>query len=74
MEKYKEDETYVGGGGEEEEDELHAITYSCIMAPNRCTKRFLHLSDTFIALVIVTPLVVGHWYGTWEFMVRFWII
>lgn len=66
MEKYHEDETY--GEEDEEEDEVHAITYNCIMAPNRCTKRFLHLSDTFIALVIVTPLVVGHWYGTWEFM------
>lgn len=66
MEKYNEDEPY--DAEEEEEDEVHAITYNCIMAPNRCTKRFLHLSDTFIAIVIVTPLVVGHWYGTWGFM------
>lgn len=56
MEKYDED------------DEVHAITYSCIMSPNRCTKRFLNISDTIIALVIVTPLVVGYWYGTWVFM------
>lgn len=67
MEKCHEDETYEEEE-EEEEDEVHAITYNCIMAPNRCTKRFLHLSDTFIALFVVTPLVVGHWYGTWEFM------
>lgn len=64
MEKHNEDETYE----DEDGDEVHAITYSCIMAPNRCTKRFLYLSDTFIAIVVVTPLVVGHWYGTWEFM------
>lgn len=52
----------------QDEDEVHAITYNCIMAPNRCTKRFLNISDTFIAIVIVTPLVVGYWYGTWAFM------
>lgn len=69
MKKHNEDETYEEEAEEEEDgDEVHAITYSCIIAPNRCTKRFLHLSDTFIALVVVTPLVVGHWYGTWEFM------
>lgn len=50
------------------EDEPHAITYSCLMAPNRCTKRFLNISDIFIATFIVTPLVVGYWYGTWDFM------
>lgn len=51
-----------------DQDEVHAISYGCIMAPNRCTKRFLNISDTIIALVIVTPLVVGYWYGTWVFM------
>lgn len=51
-----------------DEDEVHTITYDYIMAPNRCTKRFLKISDTIIALVIVTPLVVGYWYGTWDFM------
>lgn len=47
---------------------MHTLTYSCIIAPNRCTKRFLNISDTFIALFIVTPLVVSYWWGTWEFM------
>lgn len=47
---------------------MHTLTYSCIMAPNRCTKRFLNISDTFIALFIVTPLVVSYWWGTWVFM------
>lgn len=50
------------------EDEPHTLTYSCIMAPNRCTKRLLNISDTVISLVIVTPLVVGYWFGTWAFM------
>lgn len=54
-----------------DEDEVHTLTYSCIMAPNRCTKRFLTISDSIIAFVIVTPLVVGHWYGTWGFMDQF---
>lgn len=50
------------------DDQVHTLTYSCIMAPNRCTKRFLNISDTIIALTIVTPLVVMYWYGTWTFM------
>lgn len=50
------------------DDQAHTLTYSCIMAPNRCTKRFLNISDTIIALVIVTPLVVTYWYGTWALM------
>ncbi|XP_031623852.1 uncharacterized protein LOC116341117 isoform X2 [Contarinia nasturtii] len=54
-----------------DKDEVHAISYSCIMAPNRCTKRFLNISDTIIAIVIVTPLVVSFWYGTWSFMDTF---
>lgn len=53
---------------DEYDDEAHTLTYSFIMKPNRCTKRFLNISDTFIALVIVTPLVVAYWYGTWVFM------
>lgn len=44
-----------------DEDEVHTLTYSCIMAPNRCTKRCLNISDSIIAIAIVTPLVVGHW-------------
>lgn len=50
------------------DDEVHTLTYSCIMAPNRCTKRFLNISDTIIALTIVSPLVVAYWWGTWTFM------
>lgn len=53
---------------EDYDDEAHTLTYGCIMSPNRCTKRFLNISDTIIAIVIVTPLVVGFWYGTWAFM------
>lgn len=52
------------------EDESHTLTYSCIVAPKRCTKRLLNISDTLIALIIVTPLVVAYWYGTWVFMDR----
>lgn len=50
------------------DDEPHTLTYGCIMAPNRCTKYLLNISDTIIALIIVTPLVVAYWCGTWVFM------
>lgn len=50
------------------EDEVHTLTYSCMHTPNRCTKRFLNISDTIIALTIVTPLVVAYWWGTWTFL------
>lgn len=55
---------------EYEDGEYHTLTYNCIMAPNRCTKRLLNISDTIIALIVVTPLVVCYWYGTWTFMVN----
>lgn len=41
---------------DDDDDQVHTLTYSCIMAPNRCTKRFLNISDTIIATAIVTPL------------------
>lgn len=68
MDKYDDDRDEV----DDCEDETHTLTYSCIMAPNRCTKRFLNISDSIIAIVIVTPLVVGHWlvfFFSWFF---FW--
>lgn len=58
----------MGEYDDDDDDQVHTLTYSCIMAPNRCTKRFLNISDTIIALTIVTPLVVTYWYGTWSFM------
>ncbi|GAB0100114.1 uncharacterized protein DMENIID0001_161060 [Sergentomyia squamirostris] len=36
--------------------------------PNRWIKRLLHVSDTIVSLVIITPLAVAHWRGTWSFM------
>uniref|UniRef100_A0A1B0CBC9 Uncharacterized protein n=1 Tax=Lutzomyia longipalpis TaxID=7200 RepID=A0A1B0CBC9_LUTLO len=36
--------------------------------PNRWLKRLLHLSDTIVSLLIITPLAVAHWRGTWTFM------
>lgn len=36
--------------------------------PNRCLKRLLHVSDTIVSLLIITPLAVAHWRGTWTFM------
>lgn len=53
---------------DDDDDQVHTLTYSCIMAPSRCTKRFLNISDTIIAVGVVTPLVVTYWYGTWTFM------
>jgi Fuseless len=35
---------------------------------NRCKKRILNLSDTFLSLFVITPLVVAHWRGTWSYM------
>lgn len=35
---------------------------------NRYTKRLLHVCDFFVAIFVVAPLVVIHWYGTWTFM------
>lgn len=37
---------------------------------DRCTKRILHACDKFVTLFVVAPLVVTHWYGTWQFMDR----
>lgn len=37
---------------------------------NRCSKRILHACDKFVSLFVVAPLVVTHWYGTWDFMDR----
>lgn len=46
----------------------NTVVYHIILPPGRSTKRFLNLSDTFISLFIVSPLVVAHWHGTWVFM------
>lgn len=62
------DEHAMDDIGDEYDDEVHTLTYNCIMAPKRCTKRFLNISDTIIGLTIVTPLVVSYWFGTWTFM------
>lgn len=32
------------------------------------TKRLLNISDTFLSLVVITPLAVANWRGTWSFM------
>lgn len=56
MDKYDDDREL-----DNDENEVHTLTYSCIMAPNRCTKRFLNISDSIISLFIITPLVLGHW-------------
>lgn len=45
-----------------------AVVYSIILPPDRCTKRFLNVSDTIISLFLISPLVVAHWRGTWVFM------
>lgn len=33
--------------------------------PPKWKKRLLNASDTFLSLFVVSPLVVGHWRGTW---------
>uniref|UniRef100_A0A182NTS8 Uncharacterized protein n=1 Tax=Anopheles dirus TaxID=7168 RepID=A0A182NTS8_9DIPT len=35
---------------------------------NRCRKRLLHLGDSLFSLLVITPLVVAHWRGTWGWM------
>jgi hypothetical protein len=37
-------------------------------APPIWKKRFLHASDTFLSLFVVSPLVISHWRGTWGAM------
>ncbi|XP_053673712.1 uncharacterized protein LOC128723972 [Anopheles nili] len=34
----------------------------------RCRKRLLHLLDNIFSLVVISPLVVAHWRGTWGWM------
>lgn len=36
--------------------------------PSKFEKRLLNSLDTFLSLFIITPLVVAHWRGTWDFM------
>lgn len=36
-----------------------------------CEKRLLNACDTFVSLFVVSPLVVCHWRGTWDFMDQF---
>lgn len=42
--------------------------YSLILPPGRCTKRFLNACDVFLSLVVISPLVIIHWRGTWAIM------
>lgn len=35
---------------------------------DRRTKRLLHVGDTVLSLLVITPLVVTHWRGTWAYM------
>lgn len=35
---------------------------------NRCTKRIFNVCDTFLSLLVITPLAVAHWRGTWALM------
>lgn len=42
--------------------------YSLILPPNRCTKRCLNTCDVCLSLVVISPLVIIHWRGTWAIM------
>lgn len=44
--------------------------FRIILPPGRCTKRLLNISDVFLSLFVITPLVVAHWKGTWAFIER----
>lgn len=37
-------------------------------SPPKWRKRLLNLGDSFLSLFIISPLVIGHWRGTWGFM------
>lgn len=50
--------------------EFPAGLFGCFVPTNRHMKRLLHIIDVLISVIIVTPLVVAHWYGTWIFMDR----
>lgn len=34
----------------------------------RKTKRLLHLFDTFLSILVISPLAIANWRGTWSFM------
>ncbi|KAJ6646418.1 hypothetical protein Bhyg_01629, partial [Pseudolycoriella hygida] len=42
--------------------------HSLILPPNRCTKRCLNTCDVCLSLVVISPLVIIHWRGTWAIM------
>lgn len=44
------------------------VVYTTLTPPNRCTKRLLNAGDTLLSLLVISPLVVTHWRGTWVFM------
>lgn len=47
---------------------LDTIVYTVANQPDRCTKRLLNAGDTLLSLLIISPLVVTHWRGTWVYM------
>lgn len=36
--------------------------------PSKWTKRWLNFGDTLLSLLVISPLVIAHWRGTWEYM------
>lgn len=52
---------------DEQSDDIPNI-YHIHRPASRTVKRILHVIDTLVALLIVAPLVVLHWRGTWTFM------
>ena len=49
-------------------DEDTIIFTSINNRQSRCTKRLLHWCDTLLSLLVISPLVVAHWRGTWVYM------
>lgn len=49
----------------------HSLSVFASSEPPRWKKRLLNASDTFLSLFVISPLVISHWRGTWDFMNQF---
>lgn len=49
----------------------HSLSVFASVKPPRWKKRLLKACDVFLSLFVISPLVISHWRGTWDFMNQF---
>lgn len=49
----------------------HSLSVFAAVDPPRWKKRLLNACDIFLSLFVISPLVISHWRGTWDFMNQF---